>query len=311
MTRMMFFTDCHLAGENPRHRKDNFAKALLEKQQEAYDLAEEENCDFVLFGGDWFNAHRIFSYDMIADSMDIVCSSNLQTYMCIGEHDLYGHNLDTYKSSTLAFFVRRCARVTVLWEPLEVAGVTLYGKHEPQKMADVKPPEDLSKVNILVCHELITCNRPAFDIIDTKTVAPLGYDLVVSGDLHDGYPTHKVENTWFCNPGSLARRTTADADRFPQVAIIEIEKGSDPIIDIRRLKCGKPGSEVFGESIVEVAKEMGDNSAAFAFADELLQFEAESTDVHELVQKAGAKAGLSEEILKYLASKRGNQEKKV
>jgi hypothetical protein len=83
---------------------------------------------------------------------------------------------------------------------------------------------------------------------------------------------------------------------------VTIEKGKDPIIEIRRLSCAKDGSEVFGESIAEIARE-GDADAS-VFANELLQFEAESTDVHELVQKAGAKAGLREEVLKYLASKR-------
>ena len=59
---------------------------------------------------------------------------------------------------------------------------------------------------------------------------------------------------------------------------------------------------MFGESIAEVAKEgAGDTSV---FTKELLQFEAEATDVHDLVQKAGRAAGLSDSSLKYLASKR-------
>ena len=129
-----------------------------------------------------------------------------------------------------------------------------------------------------------------------------GFELIVSGDLHDGYQPHKVDDTWFVNPGSLARRSTADAGRWPQVAIISIEKGKEPVIELRKLKCGRAGTEVFGESIAEVAREgTGD---ANAFANELLQFEAEATDVHDLVQKAGNKAGMRPEVLKYLASKR-------
>lgn len=303
MTRFAFFTDSHLAGENPRHRIDDFPRAIVEKQREIYSVAESEGCEFVAFGGDWFNYYRIFNYEVIADSMDIVCGSKLQTYLVVGEHDIYGHNMDTYPSSTLAFFIRRCGRMTVLWEPTEVGGVVLHGKHEPDKMPDVLAvAKDLSKVNILVCHELITCNDAPFEMIKTNTLRNTGFDLVVSGDLHDGYPTHQVDGTWFCNPGSLARRATNDAYRWPQFAIVDIEKGQPPKIDIRRLKCAKPGSEVFGESIAEVAKQ-GDADAS-VFAQELLQFEAESTDVHDLVQKAGNKAGLREEVLKYLASKR-------
>ena len=303
MTKFLHYTDLHLAGENPRHRTDNFPNALIEKQKEVYQIAKEEGCEFITFGGDWNNYYRIFDYDLIANSMDIVCESRLLTYLVIGEHDIYGHNMKTFPSSTLAFYVRRCSNMQVLWEPTQVGDVVLYGKHEPDKMAEViAKSKDLSKVNIMVCHELITCNDAPFEMIKTNTLHNTGFDLVVSGDLHDGYPTHEFEGTWYCNPGSMARRSTADAHRFPQVAIISIEKGQAPQIELRRLKCGKPGAEVFGESIAEIAK---DNDAdTSAFTTELLQFEAESTDVHDLVQKAGQKAGLSEPVLKYLDSKR-------
>jgi predicted phosphodiesterase len=193
--------------------------------------------------------------------------------------------------------------MTVLWEPTEVAGVVLHGKHEPDKLPDVLArSRDLSKTNILVCHELITCNAAPFEMIRTDSIQDWGFDLVVSGDLHDGYQSHEVNGTWFCNPGSLARRSTSDAWRWPQVVIVTIEKGKVPEIEYRRLACGRAGSEVFGESIAEVAK--ADGADASVFAQELLQFEAESTDVYDLVQKAGSKAGLRDEVLKYLASKR-------
>jgi predicted phosphodiesterase len=303
MTKFGFFTDSHLEGETPRHRIDDYPHALVEKQREVYKIAEDEGCEFMLFGGDWNNNHRIFSYNIIDDSMDIVCGSKLQTYMVIGEHDLYAHNMSTYKSSTLAHIVRRCGRITVLWEPMKVCGVVLYGKHEPDKMADaLAVAKDPSQVNIMVCHELITCNAAPFEMINTNTLRNTGFDLIVSGDLHDGYPAHEVDGTWFCNPGSLARRTTADAGRFPQMAIISIEKGQPPQIEYRRLKCGRPGSEVFGESLAEIAKD-GDADASI-FANELLQFEAESTDIHDLVQKAGGFAGLRQAVLDYLSTKR-------
>jgi len=277
--------------------------ALVAKQRECYKIAEEEGCDFVAFGGDWFNYYRIFNYQVIADSMDIVCGSKLKTYLVVGEHDIYGHNMATYPSSTLAFYVRRCGNMVILWEPTRVGDVMLYGKHEPDKIADIIAlPKDPSLVNIMVCHELITCNEAPFEMIRTDTLRNTGFELIVSGDLHDGYQPHKVDDTWFVNPGSLARRSTADAGRWPQVAIISIEKGKEPVIELRKLKCGRAGTEVFGESIAEVAREgTGD---ANAFANELLQFEAEATDVHDLVQKAGNKAGMRPEVLKYLASKR-------
>jgi DNA repair protein SbcD/Mre11 len=304
MMRFMFYTDSHLAGENPRHRVDDFPRAILGKLSEAYATAESEGCQFVAFGGDFFNNHRIFSYEVISDVMDILCGSSLRTYMVVGEHDLYGHSIDTYRSSTLAFMVKRCPNVEILWEPPDFGEIVLYGKHEPdtieKAMGVVVDPD---KVNILICHELLTCNPMPYDVVDTASLHDCPYDLVMSGDLHDGFDTHRVGKTWFCNPGSLARRTTADADRWPQIALVTVEKGKEPSIELRRLECGKSGLEVFGESIAETARAM-QHFDGDGFVKELLEFEAESTDVHELVQKAGAKAGLRKEVLEYLAKKR-------
>lgn len=304
MTKLGFYTDLHLAGETPRHRTDDFPRILLEKLRETYATAEQEDCQFMLFAGDFFNAQRMFSFDVISEAIEIIGKASIPTYGVVGEHDLYGHNIETFQSSTLKFFVRHCSKMNILWEPLDLGEVVLYGKHEPDKMETAMAVQvDPAKYNILVCHELLTCNAAPFDVISTSTLTNCPYDLVVSGDLHDGYEPHHVEGTWFCNPGSLARRTTADADRWPQMAIIEVEKGEEPVIEYRRLACGKPGYEVFGESIAEAARAKKDFDAD-DFARELLAFEAEATDIHELVQKAGKQAGLRKEVLDYLATKR-------
>jgi hypothetical protein len=121
--------------------------------------------------------------------------------------------------------------------------------------------------------------------------------------LHDGFEPHEVDGKWFVNPGSLARRAISDSYRMPQVAVIEIEKGQIPVIDLLRLECAKPGSEVFGESIAEIARSTEDFNGE-AFAEEMLELEAESVDVHELIQKVGRKKGLRPEVLDYLATKK-------
>lgn len=302
VTRFGFFTDLHLAGETPRHRIDNFPKTLIEKLKESYEVVEKRGCSFMVFGGDWFNNHRIFSYDVIAEAMEVVCEAGIPTYSVIGEHDLCGHNIQTYQTSTLAFFVRRCPQMKIIWEPMTIGDVVLYPKHEPDRMEEMTSVlVDDSKYNVLVCHELITCDRAPFDIIDTNTLK-LPFDLVLSGDLHSGYVPHHVGDTWYCNPGSIARRSTSDAKRFPQIAIIEVEKGGKPFIELVPLRCAKPGTEVFGESIAEIAR--SEDFDASQFAKELLEFEAESTDVHELIQMAGKKANLRLEVLRYLSTKK-------
>jgi DNA repair protein SbcD/Mre11 len=303
-----FYTDTHITGVSPRHRVDDFPRSILDKIREVYSVAEDRGCEFLAFGGDFFNTHRIFSYEILGNVMDIVGGSPLPTYACIGEHDLYGHSPKTYESSTLAFFAKRCPQFTNLFSPVEVAtGVWLHGKHEWEPVGVIDKPEhaiDRAVYNILVCHELITNRQAPFDVTHTSVFQNCPYDLVVSGDLHNGYDPHEVNGTWFCNPGAIARRSISDM-WSPTVAIIEIEKGIPPIFDMVRLKSARPHDEVFGEGIAEVAltKENKERDG-HELAEELMKFEVESVDVHDLIQKAGRAKGIKEPVLHYLSTKK-------
>jgi len=304
--RFGFYTDIHLSGKTPRHRVDDFPSAIIAKLKETYQKVEELGCEFLTFGGDFCKTHRIFSYNVMADAMDIVCDSNLKTYACIGEHDLYGHSPNTYPSSTLSFIDRRCSNLVILHDPIELpGGIVIHGKHEWEDMNEaIARPVDKSKLNILICHELITNEGAPFDVIDTSTLTPCNFDLVCSGDLHNGYEPHDVDGTWFCNPGAMARENIGrDADRDPQFAVIDIEKGAIPVIQYRKIECARPGTEVFGETIAEMARAR-DEFDGDGFADEMMELEAESVDVHELIQTVGKASGIRQPVLDYLATKR-------
>jgi hypothetical protein len=107
---------------------------------------------------------------------------------------------------------------------------------------------------------------------------------------------------WFCNPGSIARQAISDIARMPRYAMIDVSPGEIPIVDIRDVKCAKPGNEVFGESATEVARQRNSFDPT-AFINEIEEFEVESADVYELVQKVGKAKGIRKEVLHYLASK--------
>jgi DNA repair exonuclease SbcCD nuclease subunit len=304
--RFGFYTDIHLSGLNPRHRIDNYRQAILTKVAEVYAVAEAEGCEFMAFGGDFFNTHRVFSYEVIGDAMDVICESSLPTYGCIGEHDLYGHSPNTFPSSTLAFFVRRCPQFTLLFNPIEVeTGIWLHGKHEWEAVEAINGVDrevDQKDYNVLVCHELITNERAPFSVTDTATLTDSPFDLVCSGDLHNGYEPHEVNGTWFVNPGALARRNS-DHNWHPKMAVIDIEKGIPPVINLIELKTARPYDEVFGEGVAEVSLKAQEFDG-HEFADELAAFEAQAVDVYELVQTVGRAKGVRKPVLDYLATKK-------
>lgn len=307
--KFVFYTDVQLSGQTPRHRTDDYQAALIAKLEEVYAAAVAGKADFVVCGGDLFNSHRIFSYELLSPVMDALCDSGLDTYVAIGQHDILGYNPTTYRSSTLAFVVDRCPSLKVIWEPVRVGDAQLVASHvweDPRDAAHHELDDDAWKV--LVAHHLLTNKKTVFETVNTGEFAGwmrdggAEYDMVLSGDLHDGYDAHEVDGMWFCNPGSVARQAISDAKRMPRYAVIEAEPGEIPVVDLCDLECARPGSEVFGETAAEVMRG-GAEFDPTAFVKEVEDFEVESADVHELVQKVGRAKGMRKEVLAYIASK--------
>jgi DNA repair exonuclease SbcCD nuclease subunit len=309
MSRFAFYTDIHLSGQTPRHRVDDYPQTLLKKLDEVYTRAEDSGCDFVIFGGDLFHTHRIYSYNVISAVMDVICDSKLKTYSVIGQHDLKGYNRNTFDTSTLAFVVRRCANFHIVWEPTEVEDCWLVPSHvwDDINEADIEACRS-DRFNILIAHHLLTNKKQMFDVVNTTQWvkdmdAGCPYQLVLSGDLHDGYEPHEVEGTWFCNPGSLARRATSDAERHPQFAIIDVAGPNlPPVIDIQQLKCAKPGDEVFSHDVAELVRQREEFDAE-NLVEGMMDFEIEAVDIHDLIQTVGRSEGVSKTILDYLSTK--------
>lgn len=308
--KFVFYTDVQLSGQTPRHRIDDYQKALIDKMAEIYQAAIDEGADFLICGGDIFNSHRMFSpYELLGPIMDIMEDSGLDTYITIGQHDILGYNRKTYKSSTLAFIVSRRCGMHIIWDPITVGDVQIIASHvwEDPKEAGTYELDD-SKYKILVAHHLLTNKKTIFDTVNTGDFAKwmidggAEYNMVLSGDLHDGYDLHEVNDMWFCNPGSVARQAISDIKRMPRYAMIEAAPNEIPIVDVRDIKCALRGEEIFGESASDAmrVREVFDPTA---FINEIEEFEVESTDVHDLVQKIGLSKGISKEILAYIATK--------
>jgi hypothetical protein len=85
-------------------------------------------------------------------------------------------------------------------------------------------------VGIIIVHAMLTPKPVAFDHIllsDFEQRLPQdGRERVVfSGDLHNGYDVQKINDTWFCNPGALTRTSRDDAQRQPQLLVLEWSNG--------------------------------------------------------------------------------------
>lgn len=309
--KILFYTDAHNSGVSPKNRNDDFPNAIVNKIADCYALAKEERCDFVIFGGDMCNTHKIFSFDIIGKLIDIIHNSGTTTYAAIGQHDLDSYNPNSYSKSTLGFIERISKGMfKSIGRNVVVGDVCIWASHVWEDPFDAnKFDTEPYTYNILVAHHLLTNRKDLkFNVINTGEFAsPQKFDLVLSGDLHEGYEIHKIGKTTFCNPGSLARRATSDSYRMPRVAIVEISDGKTEISYVN-LKSGRIGSEVFNLDVIEEKKAMKERTvaevSAMKFSTLVKEFESVSENIHDIVRKVGLSMGTDPKILAYLDRKR-------
>ena len=101
MSKFGFYTDVHLT--NKHIRIDNLAETCLNKLKECYDFAKKNNFDFMTCGGDIFNTEKIIDLHIFLGLIEIMKGFGKPTYFIIGNHDIYGNSLNTYKNSSLNF----------------------------------------------------------------------------------------------------------------------------------------------------------------------------------------------------------------
>lgn len=305
MTKFVFYTDVHLTAKTPCHRVDDYSAAILNKLRQVYAIAKQEDADFVLFGGDFYNSHRIFSYSLITEAMLTICGFDVPTFGVVGQHDLYGYNPTTYSKSTLAFQETHCLRFESLKKPLETDDAVIYPCHVYDDLfVCLQQRITKKKKTVLIAHQLISKEEfpfQTFRTCDLKT----NFSLVLSGDLHNGFETHTINSTIYANPGSLARQSVRDINRIPKVFVVELTLGKP--ICIREVALDVPkGEDVFGTTFLEDVKaNLVDKKVDVSdFVAQLETLRRDSVDIYDLVDKVCKGQGIRTEVRDYILSKK-------
>lgn len=301
--KVLVYSDLHLSAKKPRYRLDNYSDAMLNKLEQVYDLANRE-ADCVLFLGDFFDTHVLYSYRLINQAMEIVCDSDIETYAILGQHDLRGYNEETYETSTLGFMETHCCRFHTLREPLEFDECVFHPCHcyddiEAMVQADLSG----TKEQVLLAHHLITKKRAPFHTYTIEQLTPSDFGVVFFGDYHPGMSETEREGTIFWSPGALARKEVTD-DREILVGLCEISE-SGTCIDERALDVA-PFSEVFDVEMAESVKKLKNVHVGVgdSFVERLQALGNESIDFMELVRQIGKERETDQTVLEYIFSKK-------
>jgi len=262
--RILFFTDTHVRGTNPQNRKDNFTETLFRKIKEVFDIANKNNVDILLHGGDIFDRPDI-TPSLVRDLILLIDKYSFPIYAVAGNHDVFGQNPLTLNRTMLG--ILDSAGVIKLIKPGEriifkenKKKIQLTGQHyyygidadRSKKSYLIKKDPDVDFA-IHVVHGMLL-EKPFFEgiaytlieeILDTEA------DITLSGHYHAGFATKCIDDKYFINPGSLVRINNSLNEflRMPKVILLELE---DSII-IREiyLKSALPGEEVLDRTKVE------------------------------------------------------------
>lgn len=302
--RFGFLTDTHLSAVRTAFRTDSYLDSVLSKMAQCYRHFNDCHCAFVVHGGDMFDRHRAVSYPMLLRAREIIAGSGIPTYYIWGQHDLVGYNRETAPQSSLAFLAAICdGKLRELRSAAEIDGVRLVACHvdgDPRKfLPALKPASGMPQVAIV--HALLNNAPSAFDTIGVREIGECNADLVLSGDLHAGFPPVRIGRTLYYNPGSLAR--TSQEERRPKAAVIDLR----PLLGQWQAEITEffPECEAYpfpeaapASPIAAITQDSPKYIEAFA------SFRAEARDIYDRLAKTGAAHGINPEILAYIASKR-------
>ena len=226
---------------------------------------KKNKCEFVLCGGDLFDRHRELNFELLYSVFEAIKSQSLKIYYIMGNHDEQGYRWQTVDRATVGFIEKISDnKLVLIKDKIELEDCNLYACHAGQDIEEVSNQIGKSdKPNVLIAHCLLS-NDEAKGNISLNKITNTNIDLVLSGDLHNGYAFQKNDSGIDCyNPGALMRLSISDKDRKPKVAIFDIFDllGQRTITIEEKILKHKSVEEIFPkkEEKIEVNKEVEEN----------------------------------------------------
>lgn len=306
--KLLYLTDTHIRGTNPKNRLDDYCETLQEKLKEISNIVKEEKVDYVLHGGDLFDRPDV-SVSIVSEFAQIFQSFGVPIYIISGNHDIFGHNPDTLDRTMLGLLCNLGIMHLVNYKKIilekdnlrvQLTGSPyIYSMDELSNRDNYKVTEvdESCKYAIHMTHGFLI-DKPFMrevshtlieDIKDTKA------DITLGGHYHFGFKTVEIDNKFFVNPGALIRISNSKIEmkRRPKVDIINL--GEEIKIEERYLKSAKPGEEVLDRSEMERHQFKGIKMAEFKESIEA-SANYKSLDIFDLLLRISKSENISEEV---------------
>ena len=228
LNRLGLLGDLHFTSKAPERRKDDYYQTLLGKLKQAFDIFEGENCQWVLQPGDFFDSPQVGN-KVIADIIKLISRYHFKVLVCAGQHDIFGHSLETLPSSPLSVLQAAGVIRVLSFVPNICAGAVIYGASFGE---EVPVPNDQG-FNVLVIHRMIG-NYQLYP--DQPLEDPRGflrkypkYNIIICGDYHYRFVDY-YQGRIIVNPGAIVRKTISkyDQEHRPAVCILDLAR-TEPV----------------------------------------------------------------------------------
>ena len=305
--RILYFTDTHIRGSNPKNRIDDFVESLEEKFEEIVHIVNTKDIDYVIHGGDLFDRPDI-SISVVSKFTNIIKKIKKPIYIVSGNHDIFGHNPSTIDRTMLGLLrsldflniIDKYSEIVLEKDGLRVQLTGLPYSYNIDTNKDgyiVKHIGENIDYSIHIVHGMLL-DKPFVkgipytlvdDIIETKA------DITLSGHYHAGFKTIEKEGKYFINPGSLVRITNSlkEIERIPKLVLINL---TDKInIEMLNLTSAKPGEEVLDRTEIEKSTFRGERIIEFKQTiDSAINFE--KMDINDLLLEVTLAENLSDRV---------------
>lgn len=261
--RLLYLTDTHIRGTSPRSRTDDFPAAMRKKLEEVIRIAEREQVDVVLHGGDLFDRPDL-SPAIVGQFAALLRRLPVPIYAIAGNHDLFGHNPDTVGRTMLGLLDAlgvltllrpgETVRLAKEGRTLQISGQPFHYDLDKRSFElDYSVPERTADFCLHMVHGMLVDQKLPEGVAHTRVdnVWSADFDILLTGHYHAGFPIQRYEGRYIVNPGALARVNNhlSEVRRMPQVALITLTERI--AVRLLPLTSAESGREVLDRSYLE------------------------------------------------------------
>lgn len=304
--RILFLTDPHYRGMNPRSRKDDYHKAIRGKLLYVGKLCKKYKPTCVLLGGDLFHVPNP-AFSLVVEMLKILWSWEVPVYTVLGSHDQFGYSKTTLPRTAMGVLqaagaLRILGHVYLRRYNVELVGVSHSVGLDRTPVLYCKQRKKEGSILIEVAHGMLV-PKPFFGeytlLKDVDTEAA----FLFCGHYHPGWKTCKIGHTTFVNPGSLGRVSNVDRVYPPSVVIAEVtaEGYKQKVIPVP----SQDVEDVFDEHMIPLNRsEEGLSEQLGTFLESLSTKvgQLETADLKQLVLDIGRRRKVNKVVLKHAVS---------